>query len=148
MMASLDFSVLGMIFLFFNSNNSVIRASFLLFVCIPPPPYWLSGKEPACQCRRHKRDRFDPWIGKIPWRRAWQPLQYSCLENPTDRGAWRARVHGISTPTLSCFQMKKKKRKKLQHFHFFYKNAWDFNKIEIKFPSERNLTLIFSGLVK
>ena len=29
-----------------------------------------SGKEPACQCRRHKRDGFDPWVGKIPWRRA------------------------------------------------------------------------------
>ena len=25
-----------------------------------------SGKEPACQCRRHKRLEFDPWIGKIP----------------------------------------------------------------------------------
>ena len=32
-----------------------------------------SGKEPACQCRRHKRHRFDPQVGKIPWRRAWQP---------------------------------------------------------------------------
>ena len=32
-----------------------------------------SGKEPACQCRRHKRQKFDPWVGKIPWRRAWQP---------------------------------------------------------------------------
>ena len=31
------------------------------------------GKEPACQCGRRKRCRFDPWIGKIPWRRAWQP---------------------------------------------------------------------------
>ena len=31
-----------------------------------------SGKEPACQCRRHKRHGFDPWVGKIPWRRAWQ----------------------------------------------------------------------------
>ena len=30
-----------------------------------------SGKEPACQCRRLKRCRFDLWIGKIPWR----PLQ-------------------------------------------------------------------------
>ena len=29
-----------------------------------------SGKEPACQCRRLKRHRFDPWVGKIPWRRA------------------------------------------------------------------------------
>ena len=34
---------------------------------------WLSGKEPACQCRRCKRCEFDPWVRKIPWRRAWQP---------------------------------------------------------------------------
>ena len=32
-----------------------------------------SSKEQICQRRRHKRDGFDPWIGKIPWRRAWQP---------------------------------------------------------------------------
>ena len=32
-----------------------------------------SGKEPTCQCRRYKRWRFDPWVRKIPWRRAWQP---------------------------------------------------------------------------
>ena len=31
--------------------------------------HWLSGKESACQCRRHK---FDPWVRKIPWRRKWQ----------------------------------------------------------------------------
>ena len=36
-------------------------------------PGGASGKEPACQCRRHKRCGFDPWVGKIPWRRAWQP---------------------------------------------------------------------------
>ena len=35
-------------------------------------PRWLSGKESACQCRRCKRCRFDPWVGKIPWRRKWQ----------------------------------------------------------------------------
>ena len=31
------------------------------------------GKEPACHCRRHKRCGFNLWVGKIPWRRAWQP---------------------------------------------------------------------------
>ena len=31
------------------------------------------GKEPACQCRRWKRCRFSLQVGKIPWRRAWQP---------------------------------------------------------------------------
>ena len=33
----------------------------------------LSGKVPTCQCRRHKRPGFYPLVGKIPWRRAWQP---------------------------------------------------------------------------
>ena len=36
-------------------------------------PRWLSGEESACQCRRHRRCRFYPWVRKIPWRRAWQP---------------------------------------------------------------------------
>ena len=53
------------------------------------------GKGTSCQCRRHKRYSFDPWVGKITWRRAWQPLQYSCLENPMDRGVWQAIVHSI-----------------------------------------------------
>ena len=35
-------------------------------------PWRLSDKESACQCRRCKRSRFDPWVGKIPWRRKWQ----------------------------------------------------------------------------
>ena len=89
-----------------------------------------------------KTNRFDPWVRKIPWIRAWQPipiflpgkshglrrarhdlsdvacthdrpdqikgcltrsiregngtpLQYSCLENPMDGGAWWAAVHGV-----------------------------------------------------
>ena len=29
---------------------------------------------PTCQYRRHKRQGFDPWVRKIPWRRAWQPV--------------------------------------------------------------------------
>ena len=36
-------------------------------------PDGASAKDPPCQCRRRKRCRFDPWVGKIPWRRAWQP---------------------------------------------------------------------------
>ena len=38
-------------------------------------PRWFRGKKkPACQCRRHKRCRFNPWVRKLPWRRAWQPI--------------------------------------------------------------------------
>ena len=51
------------------------------------------GKEPTCQCRRHKRLRFDPWVGKIPWRRAWQPTPIFYLEH---RGAWWATVHTVT----------------------------------------------------
>ena len=36
-------------------------------------PGGASGKEPGCQCRSQKRLGFDPWVGKIPWMRAWQP---------------------------------------------------------------------------
>ena len=36
-------------------------------------PCGASGKEPTCQCRRHKRLELDPWVRKIPWRRACQP---------------------------------------------------------------------------
>ena len=36
-------------------------------------PRWLSGKESAYQCKRHRRCTFGPWVGKIPWRRKWQP---------------------------------------------------------------------------
>ena len=37
-----------------------------------------------------------PVSGKSPWRRAWQPTQCSCLENPMDREAWWATVHGVA----------------------------------------------------
>ena len=39
---------------------------------------------------------LDPWVGRIPWRRACNPLQYSCLENPVDRGAWQATDHRVA----------------------------------------------------
>ena len=42
-----------------------------------------------------------PGSGRSPRGGHGNPLQYSCLENPMDRGAWRATVHGVSkTQTL------------------------------------------------
>ena len=37
---------------------------------------------------RSRRQGFNPWFGKIPWRSNSNPVQYSCLKNPMDRGAW------------------------------------------------------------
>ena len=47
-------------------------------------------------CRRHERHGFDPWVGKTPWRRAWQPTPVFLPGESMDRGAWRATVHGVS----------------------------------------------------
>ena len=49
-------------------------------------PGGASGKEPACQGRRHKRSRFNPWVGKIPWR-AWQPIPVFL---PWESHGWRS----------------------------------------------------------
>ena len=59
-------------------------------------PRWLRGKASARQWRKDRRCGFDPWVGKIPGGGNGTPLQYSCLENPTDRGAWWATVHGVA----------------------------------------------------
>ena len=47
--------------------------SLLLSRIVRVFPGGASGIESACQCRRFKRCRFYPWVGKIPWRMAWQP---------------------------------------------------------------------------
>ena len=52
-------------------NCNITRNMYL--VLVSGLPRWCCGKESACQCRKHKRLRFDPWVGKIPWRRTWQP---------------------------------------------------------------------------
>ena len=55
--------------------------------------YGSNSKRICLQCRR---PGFNPSVGKIPWRRNGNPLHYSCLENPVDRGAHWATVHRIT----------------------------------------------------
>ena len=60
-------------------------------------PGGAAGKEPAYQCRKLKRYlRYFPTSGRSPRGRYGNPLQYSCLEHPMDRGAWRAPVHRVA----------------------------------------------------
>ena len=59
-------------------------------------PGGASFKEPICQFRRHKRHGFDPGSGRSPGGGHGNPLQYSCLENPMDRGTWWAEVHWVT----------------------------------------------------
>ena len=74
------------------------------------------GKEPTCQSRRCKRYVFDPWVGKILWRKTWQPtpvffpreshgqrnlLGYSpcCCRVGHD---WSDSAHKYKTESLRC----------------------------------------------
>ena len=64
-------------------------------------PGSIDDKELACQCRRCNRRGFDPWVMKTPIGGHGNPLQYSCLENPIDRGAWRATVHRVAESDMT-----------------------------------------------
>ena len=75
---------------------------------LPPPPYLqdmvysaalgfpssAGGKQPACQVVRGAD--LIPGLGKPPGGGNGNPLQSFCLENPMDRGAWWATVHGMA----------------------------------------------------
>ena len=58
-------------------------------------PWWLSGKESACNatCNAGHTGSI-PGSGRSPGKGNGNPLQYSFLGNPMDRGAWQATVHG------------------------------------------------------
>ena len=71
-------------------------------------PWWLSGKESSCQCRR---GRFNPWVRKIPEEGNGNPLQSSCLENSMDRGVQGATVHGVAKSRTQLTMHTQKKGK-------------------------------------
>ena len=64
------------------------------------------GKEPTSQCRLNVRDTGSLLeLGRSPGEGNGNPLQYSCLENPTDRGAWGSTVHGIAQSQTQLKQL-------------------------------------------
>ena len=72
-------------------------------------PWWLSHKEPTCNAG----DAYliPGWGRSLGGGRS-NPLQYSSLENPMDRGAWQAMVHGVT----KCWT--RLKQLSTQHVHF------------------------------
>ena len=58
------------------------------------------GKESSCQCRRPEKHEFDPWVGKIPWRRAWQLTPVFLHRDPMDRGAWWVPITNTGSQTV------------------------------------------------
>ena len=65
--SSLLSSALVFLFLFINGRVGLPRDS---------------AEKNLLQCRSHRRHRFDPWVGKIPWRRAWQPTRLLAWRSP------------------------------------------------------------------
>ena len=66
--------------------------------------WWKKKKKSACKCKEMQETWvLIPALGKAPGEGNGNPLQYSCLENPMDRGAWRTTVHTVtqSQPQLS-----------------------------------------------
>ena len=63
---------------------------------LSPLPWWLSGKESAGNAGDTGDMGSIPGLGSSPGRGHGNPLQYSCLRNPMDRGARQAMVHGIA----------------------------------------------------
>ena len=59
-------------------------------------PRWLSSKESACNAGDLRDVGLIPRSGRSPGGGHGDPLQYSCLDNPMDRGAWRATVHRVA----------------------------------------------------
>ena len=56
---------------------------------------WLSGKESACNAGDTEDTVSIPESGRSPEGGHGNPLKYSCLENPMDRGTWQATVHRV-----------------------------------------------------
>ena len=85
---------------------------------------YLHFRNICCLAQRLKRlpaMRSNPGLGRSPGEGNGNPLQYSCLENPMDGGAWRATVHGVakSWTRLSVFT-----------FTFTFKPVWVVNQAE------------------
>ena len=67
-----------------------------------------SGKELPANAGDKRDMGTIPGLGRSPGGGHGNPLQYSCLENPMDRGAWRATVHGVKKSQTRLKQFRTK----------------------------------------
>ena len=60
-----------------------------------------SGKESTCNAGAAGDSGLIPGLGRFPGGGHGNPIQYPCLENPVDRGAWRATVHSFTKSDMT-----------------------------------------------
>ena len=83
--------------LFVVFDNCITDPEFILRYCVKRGVLGgASGKQSACECRRHKRGGVDSWTTRSPGVGNATPPQYPCLENSTGRGASWATVHSVA----------------------------------------------------
>ena len=102
-----------------KESDTTEQLHFLFSVTYDGCSWWLSGKESTYQCRRHG---FDPWVGKIPWRRKWQPTP---VLSPGESHGRRSLVGYISPWGCKEWDMTER-----LHFHFqtgFQIRWWRFS---------------------
>ena len=105
-----------------QQQNSAARKTYVSTDSFWGFPGGASGKEPICQCIRDAGSI--PGLGRSPGGVHGNALQYSCLENPTDRGASRATVHRV---TKSQTRLKRLSR----HTQTLFK-AWGYRDTILK----------------
>ena len=71
-----------------------VLISYLFYIRVFPGG--TGGKEPACQCNRHRDLSSVPGLGGSRGEGHGNPFQHSWLENPMDRGSWWATVHRVA----------------------------------------------------
>ena len=60
-----------------------------------------SGKESACQYRRCRRHGFDPWVGKVLWRRKWQPTPVFLPGKSHGQRSLVSYIHGVAESDMT-----------------------------------------------
>jgi len=73
---------------YISQRNYSALISIVIILCFP-------GSLVVKNLPANRRHRFDPWVRKTPGERSGNPLQYSCLENPMDRGDWWLQPTGL-----------------------------------------------------
>ena len=87
-----------------------------------------AGKESACHVGDSRDVGLIPGSGRSPGEGNGNTRQYSCLENPTDRGAWQGTVHGVA-----------KNQTRLSNWTHIY-TPWPYKCLEDRHPKQLTVT--------